>query len=187
MKYFISGIIALLIGIFGLKKLQANTEIDTTNAPIGIKNNNPGNIEKTPASLKLFKDFNLCTIQAGGRYLQFNTPEDGISAIGYLLILYQFEHGIDTIYKDVSRYAPLDDPSNDDFNGYCSVLSEYTGKGINETFSFIDNLTGLIQGHVIAENGYSDNKNKIGWYSNYMYSPAAILALNYYHSTVRVS
>lgn len=70
----------------------------------GIRNNNPGNIDYNTANnwqgqLKVDK-----TIEP--RFCRFDTPENGIRALGKLLQNYQSKYGLTTVEAIINRWAP---------------------------------------------------------------------------------
>lgn len=81
-------------------------------APRGIRNNNPGNIDYNPRNQWQGQLAPDPKIEA--RFARFDTPENGIRALGKLLINYRGKDGmpgiggpgIDTIVETVSRWAP---------------------------------------------------------------------------------
>ena len=84
----------------------------------GTRNNNPGNIrcsptryigEKTPSEDPEFK--------------QFVSIEWGYRALFVLLDAYRRCHGIDTIEKIISRYAP---PQENDTENYIRFVSDFS-------------------------------------------------------------
>ena len=64
-------------------------------APVGIRNNNFGNIKG-----------------ANGQFQTFDTPQDGVNAADQLLATYGSKHGINTIAGIANRWAPAGDGSN---------------------------------------------------------------------------
>lgn len=68
--------------------------------PRGIRNNNPGNIEKGEAWQGLSKDQS-----SDPRFCVFDAPEYGIRAIEKILISYE-NRGINTITKIIETWAP---------------------------------------------------------------------------------
>lgn len=66
----------------------------------GVRNNNPGNIEKGQPWQ------GLSPTQTDPRFAQFIDPRYGIRAIAVILINYQDKHGIHTIRGAISRWAP---------------------------------------------------------------------------------
>jgi hypothetical protein len=72
--------------------------------PRGIRNNNPGNI-----------DYNKSNQWQGqlpfdpiveSRFARFDTPENGIRALGKLLLNYQTRYGLKTVAAIIARWAP---------------------------------------------------------------------------------
>ena len=81
-------------------------------APRGIRNNNPGNIDYNPRNQWQGQLKPDPMIEA--RFARFDTPENGIRALGKLLINYRGKDGmpgvggpgIDTIVETINRWAP---------------------------------------------------------------------------------
>lgn len=70
----------------------------------GVRNANPGNIDYNPTNnwqgqLKVDK-----TIEP--RFCRFDTPENGIRALGKLLQTYQSKYGLTTVEAIINRWAP---------------------------------------------------------------------------------
>lgn len=70
----------------------------------GIRNNNPGNIDYNPTNnwqgqLAVDK-----TIEP--RFCRFDSPENGIRALGKLLQTYQSKYGLSTVEAIINRWAP---------------------------------------------------------------------------------
>lgn len=80
--------------------------------PRGIRNNNPGNIDYNPRNQWQGQLKPDAKIEA--RFARFDTPENGIRALGKLLINYRGKDGIpgvggpgiDTIVETINRWAP---------------------------------------------------------------------------------
>ena len=86
------------------------------NAPRGIRNNNPGNIQKGVG----FSG----EIEGNDPALPFATPEDGIRAVAVNLLTYQRQHGLDTVKGILNRWAP---PSENDTGAYVQTVSRALG------------------------------------------------------------
>ena len=70
----------------------------------GVRNNNPGNIDYNPANQwqgQLKPD-----PQIEKRFARFDTPENGIRALGKVLLTYQRKHALKTVKAIISRWAP---------------------------------------------------------------------------------
>lgn len=70
----------------------------------GVRNKNPGNIDYNPANQwqgQLKPDLGI-----EKRFARFDTPENGIRALGKVLLTYQRKHGLKTVKAIISRWAP---------------------------------------------------------------------------------
>lgn len=68
--------------------------------PRGIRNNNPGNIERTSVKWK-----GMAAVQTDPRFITFNGPEWGIRAMARIL-LGDWREGQNTIASLISEWAP---------------------------------------------------------------------------------
>lgn len=87
------------------------------NAPRGIRNNNPGNIEKGIG-------FQGEVDGADGRFATFSSPEAGIRALARNLLTYQDKHGLDTVTAILNRWAPS---SENDTASYARAVAGEMG------------------------------------------------------------
>lgn len=89
------------------------------NKPRGLRNNNPGNIRQSSVrytgEVQPSKD---------GAFKQFHSMEYGYRAMFVLLHTYARKHGIDTIEKMISRYAPANENHT---QAYIDAVSEWSG------------------------------------------------------------
>jgi len=69
--------------------------------PRGIRNNNAGNLENNGIEWN-----GLSEEQTDKRFYQFETAEYGIRALTKVLRTYYYKHGLNTVEKIISRYAP---------------------------------------------------------------------------------
>jgi len=91
---------------------------DAKEMPRGIRNNNPGNIEKG-------QDWNgERKNQSDPRFEEFKSPEYGIRAMGMILRTYHRKYNINTIEGIVNRWAP---PKENDTKNYIKVVSQISG------------------------------------------------------------
>jgi hypothetical protein len=74
----------------------------------GIRNNNPGNIEKGIS----WKGIDPIKTAAEPRFIVFSAPEWGIRAMVRLLKNYQRLYGLDTVREIIGRWSPDADPTN---------------------------------------------------------------------------
>ena len=77
--------------------------------PRGLRNRNPGNIDYNPANQWQGQLKPVPAIEK--RFARFNTPENGIRAMGKLLLTYQRKYGLRTVKAIIGRWAP--DVEND--------------------------------------------------------------------------
>lgn len=113
--------------------------------PRGIRNNNPGNIEKGT-------DWEgLATNQPDGRYAAFVSPEYGIRAMARTLRTYREKHGKRTINDIINRWAPpFENPTDD----YVKFISDRMNVSAYVELTFDDNqVAELLAAIIHFENG----------------------------------
>lgn len=86
--------------------------------PRGIRNNNPGNIEKGKDK---WQGLYHGTIDEDPRFCQFKDPTWGIRALAVILINYQDKYNIRTVRAMISRWAPS---KENDTDSYISAVCE---------------------------------------------------------------
>lgn len=99
--------------------------------PRGIRNNNPGNIDFNPRN-PWQGQLGIEEGVARPRFARFDQPENGIRALGKLLINYRGkdglpglgEKGIDTVLEAISRWAPS---SENDTRAYAEAVARSLG------------------------------------------------------------
>ncbi|MDS1141698.1 LPD38 domain-containing protein [Pusillimonas sp. SM2304] len=116
-----------------------------TNAPRGIRNNNPGNIEKGVG-------FQGEVEGNDSRFATFDSPESGIRGIARNLLTYQERHGLDTVEGIINRWAPK---SENETGAYVKAVAQAAGVSPTESLNLrdpetIERLTAAIIQH---ENG----------------------------------
>lgn len=109
--------------------------------PLGIRNNNPGNLRSWPGA------------GTSGGFARFATPEAGLAAMSKNLLGYQDRYGISTIGGIVNRWAPASDGNN--VGAYESDVAKRTGFGINQRLNLHDpqTLQALVTAITQHENG----------------------------------
>lgn len=117
--------------------------------PVGVRQNNPGNIVKTGSR------WQGEVPSTASRFKEFASPEDGIGAIVNNLRTSYLPKGYNTIEKIVRRWTA----TQKDWPSYIKNLSEATGLKPGEKFD-IDKmqprqLVELIKGIIKQENGYN--------------------------------
>lgn len=95
----------------------------------GVRNNNPGNIEHSPAT----KWQGLADPPTDGRFCRFRSAEWGIRALARVLISYQDRHGIRTIAGAITRWAPS---TENDTGAYVAAVGRATGFGLRQELDF---------------------------------------------------
>lgn len=126
-------------------------------APRGIRNNNPGNIDYSPSN-KWNGQLGLEEGVATPRFARFDTPENGIRALGRLLQTYQRVYGLNTVAKIISRWAPSNE---NDTAAYVRSVEQRIGSkpGAKIQLTDPDVLKGFVIAIIAHENGgnpYSD-------------------------------
>lgn len=124
--------------------------------PRGIRNRNPGNIDFNPRN-----DWQgQIGMEKGGRFAIFDTPENGIRALGKLLINYRGKDGmpdvggkgIDTVLETISRWAPSNE---NDTQAYSGAVAKRLGVLATDPINIKDpaTLRGMVVSIIIHENG----------------------------------
>lgn len=121
--------------------------------PRGIRNNNPGNIERNKTPWR-----GLCADQsADTRFCVFDAPEWGIRAMAKILLTYYTRYGLNTVRGIVSRWAP---PSENDTDAYVHAVAARLGVRTDERIDVHQRnvMTALIRAITAHENGtaYAD-------------------------------
>ncbi|WP_431978491.1 structural protein [Pseudomonas fluorescens] len=109
----------------------------------GVRNNNPGNIDYVPANK--WRGQLPPNTALEKRFARFDTPENGIRALGKLLLTYQDKHGLKTVEAIISRWAPSNE---NDTSAYVRAVEVNTG---TKPGAAVDLRTaGVMQGFVKA-------------------------------------
>lgn len=124
----------------------------------GERNNNPGNIERTPANKWQGRlsdaDYRNTTEfrQNGGRFEVFYKIEDGIRALAVLLIAYQDRHSLRTIRGIVSRWAPGHENNTGAYVDHVVKLTGFMKEAMLDLHSYA-HLAPLVKAIITHENG----------------------------------
>lgn len=94
---------------------MAKSFLNQTGLPIGLRNNNPGNLRPG--------DNWQGMIGENGGFIQFQDISWGIRAMGIDLTT-KIKNGYNTIEKIITRWAP---PSENDTHAYINAVVDYTG------------------------------------------------------------
>lgn len=113
--------------------------------PRGVRNNNPGNIDFNPRN-----DWQGQVGPETGvdkpRFARFDHPENGIRALGKLLINYRGKDGmlgvggkgIDTVLETINRWAPSNE---NDTQAYASAVARRLGVAPTDPINIKDPVT----------------------------------------------
>lgn len=125
----------------------------------GVRNNNPGNIDFNPRNNwdgQLGKETG-----PNGRFAVFDKPENGIRAMGKLLLNYRGKDGqpgvgkpgIDTVVEFIHRWAP---PGENDTGAYVAAVAKAVGVGPIDPIDIKSPrvLAGMVTAIIRHENGY---------------------------------
>lgn len=139
--------------------------------PRGIRNNNPGNIERG-------KDrwLGMSADQSSdSRFLVFDKPEAGIRALMRVLINYQERYSINTVRGAINRWAPEGENNS---GAYIQHVARLTGFDPDEPLDFLDGYICLSVTKAIIrhENGAPESFGLNEWYPDDVYQRAAVMA-----------
>lgn len=132
--------------------------------PLGIRSNNPGNIEWGSPWQGLKKR----TVNSG-RFCEFESPAWGIRAIAVLLITYYDKRKardgskIDTIREVIERWAP---PSENNTSAYARAVSNLLGVTPDSKINMHDyeTIRAIVSGIIKHENGRGPLATDNSWY-----------------------
>lgn len=127
--------------------------------PRGIRNKNPGNIDFNPSN-QWVGQLGLEEGIATPPFARFDTHENGIRALGKLLLNYRGKDGlpgvggpgIDTVRETVSRWAPQ---RENDTQAYAQRVAQRLGVQVDAPIDVTDpgTLRALIEAIIEHENG----------------------------------
>lgn len=115
--------------------------------PRGIRNHNPGNIERSKDPWQ-----GLADRQSDRRFFVFSEPKWGIRAIARVLVTYQDRHGIADVRGLISRWAP---PKENDTAAYVRAVAAAVGVESNERIDVhrYEITRPLVEAIIAHENG----------------------------------
>lgn len=122
---------------------------ETTKIPRGVRNNNPGNLERNKTVWQ-----GMAEDQSDERFVTFASPEYGIRAMARVLKNYGRRHGLRTVEQIISRWAPASENQTD---SYIQHVSQELQVSPTELLNLDDpDLLGrLIRAIIQHENGAS--------------------------------
>ena len=128
----------------------------TTRTPRGIRNNNPGNIERTTVRWK-----GMAAVQSDPRFITFVSPPWGIRAMARIL-LGDWREGQDTIASIIQEWAP---PHENDTGAYVRAVAKACGVEPYQPCNIPALLPRMISAMIRHENGvqpYSPEVIRLG-------------------------
>lgn len=114
----------------------------------GIRNHNPGNIERRGDPWQGMAEDQ----SADPRFIVFREAKWGIRALARVLITYQDRHGLDTVEGIINRWAP---PGENKTGAYVAAVARRMGVGRTEKLDLQDyrTLRPLVEAIIHHENG----------------------------------
>lgn len=127
--------------------------------PRGVRNNNPGNIDFNPRNAWQGQ-LGLEVGVGKPRFARFDSPENGIRALGKLLLNYRGKDGmpgvgkpgIDTPLEFINRWAPSNE---NDTLSYATAIAKRLGVGVRDSINIAkpEVLREAVVGIIVHENG----------------------------------
>ena len=96
--------------------------------PRGVRNNNPGNIDRT-AVVWQGEDRSPDARRREPRFCVFVTPQAGFRALAKALLTYQRKHELRTVKEIINRWAP---PVENDTSAYVAQVAREVGVDATE-------------------------------------------------------
>ncbi len=144
-KGFVSLAILAVISALAMNRERiVETVKSVIQAPLGIRLNNPGNIEINTANPWMGE----VRPSAHGRYTQFSHPVYGIRAMAKTLATYRAQYGLTTIREVIQRWAPK---SENDTEAYIRSVSQRAGLAPDKDIRTA--LPAVIAAMIYHENG----------------------------------
>lgn len=117
--------------------------------PRGIRNNNPGNIVRSPSNP--WKGELPHDAKVEPRFSRFDSAHNGIRALAKLLLNYRKLHGLRTVEGLISRWAPSNE---NDTKAYARAVAQEIGVPIQAPLHFDQATLGKMVTAIIRhENG----------------------------------
>lgn len=133
----------------------------------GVRNNNPGNIDFNPRN-DWVGQLGLELGASKPRFARFDSPENGIRALGKLLIAYRGKDGmpgvggkgIDTVLETINRWAPSNE---NDTKAYALAVAKLLGVRTTDPINIKDpsTLRVFVESIIIHENGGNPYKAEV--------------------------
>jgi len=135
--------------------------------PRGIRNNNPGNIERDGTRWQ-----GMSAVQTDARFVVFSESRWGIRAIARVLITYQDKRRakdgsrINSVRKFIARWAP---PAENNTDAYARAVANALGVGVDDPDIDVydyDTMFGLVASIIRFENGSPRHHLNGAWYQD---------------------
>lgn len=137
--------------------------------PLGIRNNNAGNLRSTPTKWK-------GEITQDQEYEVFDSPELGLRALMKLLVNYNKKYGLNTVRSIINRWAP---PVENDTGSYQDHVAKILCVGVDDVLKFNrSTVIKLCKAIVRHENGRPPEGYPFYWYDDETYDRAYTLSVN---------
>ena len=159
-----SGLLDVNIPFLSGGSMDAPNQFYDKSLPRGIRNNNPGNIEKTGDAWQ-----GLADIQPDSRFFTFSDPVYGIRALAKIIRNYRDRYGLNTVQGIINRWAP---PVENNTSAYVRAVAAKVGVAPTEPLAWdAGQLRRLVEAIIQHENGqqpYSmatiaDGISRAGW------------------------
>lgn len=132
--------------------------------PLGIRLNNPGNLEWGDPWQGLVPRKESMYASSGNaqqkRFAQFTTPAYGIRALARTLITYQDKHGIRTVSAAIKRWAP---PVENNTKAYIQQVEKAVGGEFVDMHDY-QYLRPMVEAIIHHENGQGPLGTANSWY-----------------------
>lgn len=120
-------------------------------APRGVRNNNPGNIDRTAVAWQ-GEDRSESARSREHRFCVFLTPEAGFRALAKTILTYRGKYSLRTVRGIINRWAP---PVENDTSAYVMQVSAALGVKPDDVINVKDRATmfGIAKAIAKHENG----------------------------------
>lgn len=134
----------------------------TDQLPRGIRNNNPGNIDKGANKWQGLDP--AANLKNESRFAVFKDATWGIRALAITLITYQDKYAICTVRDIIARWAP---PNENDTLAYAGAVCKQTGFALDEILNMHDYtyLCPIVEAIIRHENGRGPKTTPNTWYN----------------------
>jgi hypothetical protein len=123
--------------------------------PRNVRNNNPGNVERTSILWQ-----GMSALQPDARFITFVAPQWGFRCMARIL-KGDFREGCVTVHELIDRWAP---PVENDTQAYVTDVANRMAVGIDETLSLPDALLPMLKAIAQHEGGcpWADSVVQLG-------------------------